>query len=142
MRWSCGFFSLPRQYAAAVRISLNAGMKRVVGTCGPRHRSLQTTSPVWACRLSYAVSSPEASTSMTSPSEVTLSAAAPPDTVPAPLRSISSSLYGSSASSLRASSTESYRRRENRCPDLMIFFIADSSLPRSSGVKGSATSKS
>ena len=44
--------------------------------------------------------------------------------VPDPLRSISSSLYGSSASSLRASSSESYRRRENRWPDLMIFFIA------------------
>ena len=45
-------------------------------------------------------------------------------------------MYGSSASSLRASSNESYRRRENRCPDLMIFFIADSSLLRSSGVNG------
>ena len=69
------------------------------GTCGPRHRSLHTTSPVCACRLSYAVSSPEASTSITSSS---VSAAVPP------LRSISSSLYGSSASSLRASSSESY----------------------------------
>ena len=37
---------------------------------------------------------------------------------------------------------ESYRRRENRWPDLMIFFIADSSFVRSSGVKGCATSKS
>ena len=31
MRWSCLFISLPRQYAAAVRISLNAGMRFVVG---------------------------------------------------------------------------------------------------------------
>ena len=56
MRCSCGFFSLPRQYAAALRISLNAGMCRVVGTCGPRHRSVQTRSPVRASRLSYIVS--------------------------------------------------------------------------------------
>ena len=34
----------PRQYAAAVRISLKAGMSRVVGRCGPRHRSVQTRS--------------------------------------------------------------------------------------------------
>ena len=40
MRWSCLFFSLPRQYAAAERISLNAGIRLVVGRCGPRHRSL------------------------------------------------------------------------------------------------------
>ena len=45
-------FSFPRQYAAAVRSSLKAGMWRVVGTCGPRQRSLHTTSPVCACRLS------------------------------------------------------------------------------------------
>lgn len=52
MRWSIGFFSLPRQYAAALRISLNAGMKRVVGRWGPRQRSFQHSSPVLASRLS------------------------------------------------------------------------------------------
>lgn len=52
MRWSMGFFSLPRQYAAALRISLNAGMLRVVGRWGPRHRSFQHSSPVLASRLS------------------------------------------------------------------------------------------
>ena len=56
MRCSCGFFSLPRQYAAALRVSENAGMRRVVGTCGPRHRSVQIRSPVLASRLSYMVS--------------------------------------------------------------------------------------
>jgi hypothetical protein len=43
---------------------------------------------------------------------------------------------------LRASSIESKRRRENRCPALMIFFIAASSAVRSSGVNGLSTSKS
>ena len=46
MRWSCLFFSLPRQYAAAERISLNAGIRLVVGRCGPRQRSFQATSPL------------------------------------------------------------------------------------------------
>ncbi len=52
MRWSCLFFSLPRQYAEAFRISLNAGMFRVVGRWGPRQRSFQHSSPVLASRLS------------------------------------------------------------------------------------------
>ena len=46
MRWSCLFFSSPRQYAAALRISLNAGIRLVVGRCGPRHRSFHASSPV------------------------------------------------------------------------------------------------
>jgi hypothetical protein len=52
MRCSCGFFSLPRQYAAALRVSFTAGMYFVVGRCGPRQRSDQIVSPVWACTLS------------------------------------------------------------------------------------------
>ena len=46
MRCSCGFFSLPRQYAAALRMSLKAGMRLVVGRCGPRQRSFQASSPL------------------------------------------------------------------------------------------------
>ena len=34
---------VPRQYAAELRVSLKAGMYLVVGTCGPRHRSLHTS---------------------------------------------------------------------------------------------------
>ena len=51
MRWSIGFFSLPRQYAAAFRMSLNAGMNRVVGRCGPRQRSFQHSSPVFGVEV-------------------------------------------------------------------------------------------
>ena len=39
MRWSIGPFSLPRQYAPATFVSLNAPSRLVDGTCGPRHRS-------------------------------------------------------------------------------------------------------
>ena len=38
--------------AAELRVSLKAAMYLVVGTCGPRHRSPHTRSPVCACRLS------------------------------------------------------------------------------------------
>ena len=44
MRCRLALSWLPRQYAAELRVSLNAGMWRVVGMCGPRHRSLQTRS--------------------------------------------------------------------------------------------------
>ena len=46
LRWS------PRQYAAALRVILKAGMYPVVGMWGPRQRSPQTRSPVWAWMLS------------------------------------------------------------------------------------------
>ena len=46
MRCSCGFFSLPRQYAPATRVSAQPlPIMRVLGTCGPRQRSFQTVSP-------------------------------------------------------------------------------------------------
>ncbi len=52
MRCSCGFCSLPRQYAPPLRISLNAGICLVLGRCGPRHRSFHFRSPVAGSRLS------------------------------------------------------------------------------------------
>ncbi len=58
-----------------------------------------------------------------------------------PFRPISSSLYGSPASSSRASSSE-IARRENFWPSLTIFRIRDSIFSMSSGWKGSGTSKS
>ena len=58
-----------------------------------------------------------------------------------PLSPISSSLYGSSASSARASSSET-ARREKVWPSLMIRCMTFSSFFRSSGVNGSSTSKS
>ena len=55
-------FSLPGEFVQAAewltklappeRISLNAGMTRVDGRCGPRHRSFQRSSPDLASRLS------------------------------------------------------------------------------------------
>ncbi len=58
-----------------------------------------------------------------------------------PLSPISSSLYGSAASSSRASSSET-ARRENDWPSLTIFCITEDSFFRSSGVNGVSTSKS
>lgn len=58
-----------------------------------------------------------------------------------PLSPISSSLYGSPASSARASSSV-VTRREKRWPRFWISCIFFSTRLRSSGVKGSATSKS
>src|SRR3954463_13016190 len=78
-------------------------MVLVRGRCGPRHRSVQTRSPVRASRLSYIVSCPPP-TSTSAPS-----ASAPP------LRPISSSLYGSCASSVFASASLISRRGEV-CP--------------------------
>jgi hypothetical protein len=56
-------------------------------------------------------------------------------------RPMSSSLYGSSASSSRAASSL-ISRRSKRWPSLTIFFMRDSMACRSSGLNGSATSKS
>ena len=128
MRCSCGFFSLPRQYAAALRISLNAGMRRVVGRCGPRHRSVQTRSPDLASRLSYMVSPPAPTSVASSPLTFDFSP-------------ISSSLNFSSASSVRASSS-SMGRRAKRWPALMMSAIFFSMAARSSGVNGRAGRKS
>ena len=58
-----------------------------------------------------------------------------------PLRPISSSLYGSAASSDRACSSVT-TRRENRWPCLTIWRILASMAFRSSGVNGLSTSKS
>ena len=58
-----------------------------------------------------------------------------------PLRPISSSLYGSAASSSRACSSVTTRRRKD-CPSLTIFCITFSRPFRSSGVNGRSTSKS
>ncbi|CAM5326068.1 hypothetical protein SVIOM342S_07650 [Streptomyces violaceorubidus] len=57
------------------------------------------------------------------------------------MRPISSSLYGSSASSSRAASSLT-TRRENRCPRFWISCIFFSMALRSSGWKGFSTSKS
>ncbi|MDF9812143.1 hypothetical protein M2266_001374 [Streptomyces sp. SPB162] len=57
------------------------------------------------------------------------------------MRPISSSLYGSAASSVRASSSVT-TRREKRWPRFWISCIFFSMLLRSSGVKGVSTSKS
>ena len=81
-------------------------MSRVVGTCGPRHRSLQTVSPL---RVEVVVDGQLGAADLhhvrRSPSP--------------PFSPISSSLYGSAASSAgpRASVTT---RREKRWPALMI----------------------
>ena len=58
-----------------------------------------------------------------------------------PLRPISSSLYGSSASSDLACSSVT-TRRENRWPCLTIWRIRPSIAFRSAGVNGTSTSKS
>lgn len=58
-----------------------------------------------------------------------------------PLMPMSSSLYGSSASSSRATSSVT-TRRANFCPRFWISCIFFSMALRSSGVKGRATSKS
>ena len=58
-----------------------------------------------------------------------------------PLRPISSSLYGSPASSARASCSLT-TRRENRCPCFTMARIRCSIFLRSSGSNGWATSKS
>ncbi|CAM5299839.1 hypothetical protein SRIMM317S_02550 [Streptomyces rimosus subsp. rimosus] len=58
-----------------------------------------------------------------------------------PLRPISSSLYGSPASSARASSSLT-GRRANFCPRFWISCIFFSMRLRSSGVNGVSTSKS
>ena len=61
---------------------------------------------------------------------------------PEDLSAMSSSLYGSAASCSEASAGDSNTKRSNFWPDLMIFFMRFSMRLRSSGVNGSATSKS
>ena len=58
MRWSIGPFSLPRQYAPATFVSLNAPSRFVEGTCGPRHRSVKHVAP--STRLRYTDTPPPA----------------------------------------------------------------------------------
>ncbi len=41
MRWSCAFFSSPRQYAPATRVNLKWPRRAVEGTWGPRQRSVK-----------------------------------------------------------------------------------------------------
>ena len=69
------------------------------------------------------------------------STSAPSSVDAEPLRPISSSLYGSSASSSRAASSVT-TRREKRWPRFWISCIFFSMALRSSGVKGFSTSKS
>src|SRR5699024_11980019 len=88
MRCNWRLFSSPRQYAAADRISLNAGIRLVVGTCGPRHRSVHATVPS-RVTLSYIVN-PPAPTSTDAPS------AASSTSPVLDFSPINSSLYGRS----------------------------------------------
>ena len=130
MRCSCGFFSLPRQYAPATRGSAQPlPIRRVLGRCGPRQRSFHTVSP---SRFDVVVDGQLAGADL---DRGALGGLRLPELVEGPFSPMSSSLNGSSASSARASSSVT-TRRTNRWPSRMMRSISFSIALSFSGVNG------